>query len=167
MAKARVSVKLSKEFQRKISTLGNRLVDDKLANQVGTMLVEESKRLISNGISPVRGVGRFEGYKNPEAYPGNKKPARPVNLSLTGTMLSYLNFKRNGQVIEFGIINAPAKVNTIARVHNTGEREDIPQRQFIPIGDDAGTEAFVPSITAKLRELFRRRVLEILGGSKK
>jgi hypothetical protein len=137
------------------------LVNDKLAEDIGTMMVQESKRMIASGQSPVKGVGRFAAYKNPESYPGNRKAARPVNLSLTGTMLSYLGYRKVGKTIEVGILpGAPRKVQTIARVHNTGERSDIPQRQFIPMkGQD-----FVASISIKMRELFRKRVLELIKG---
>ncbi len=137
------------------------LVNDKLTQDVGLMMVSESKRLIASGQSPVKGVGRFAPYKNPEKYPGGLKAARPVNLSLTGTMLSYLGYRKVGKTIEVGILpGAPRKVQTIARVHNTGERADIPRRQFIP---DKGQE-FVASISVKMRELIRKRVLELIKG---
>ncbi len=136
-------------------------VTDSFAEKVGKAVVEGVKQMIASGQSPVEGEGRFAAYKNPLSYPGDLKPARPVNLSLTGTMLSHLGYRRNGDKIEVGILtSAPRKVKTIARVHNTGERSDIAKRQFIP---EKGQD-FVVSIRLKVKELFRKRVLEIIKG---
>lgn len=158
MAAPKVTVKLGPSFKKKVDALGGDILNNDFVNAVGTTVVTDMKRLIASGQSPVKGWGRFAGYKNPGKYPGGKKTSRPVNLSLTGTMLSYLSFRKSGKQIEVGILsNAPSKVKTIARVHNTGEREDIPQRKFIPVeGDD-----LTASIMVKVRDLFRKRILEL------
>lgn len=138
------------------------VVNQQFVDKIGPLVVSEMKKLIASGRSPVKGFGRFEPYKNPEKYPGDLKPHRPVNLSLTGTMLSYLSFRKSANNrLEIGILpEAPQKVKVIARVHNTGERSDIAKRQFIP--EDG--EEFVPQIQNMIRDFFKKRVLEVLKG---
>lgn len=156
----KVTVKLSPGLTKKIGALKTEIVNEEFAQIVGSGILNAAKRLIASGTSPVRGFGRFAQYKDSKSYPAGKKSATPVNLSLTGTMLSHLNYRRNQNKIEFGILpDAPNKVKVIARVHNTGERADIPQRQFIP----KDGQEFVPSIQALIRRLFKERVLRILG----
>lgn len=64
---------------------------------VGNDVIKEMKDLISKGVSPIRQVGRFEAYKNPEKYPKKvigrfpSKKQKPVNLSLSGNFLKSLN----------------------------------------------------------------------------
>lgn len=156
-----IKVNISDQFKSKIAGISEKVMTDGFAAEVGSFIVTEMKKQIASGNSPVKGFGRFEPYKNPEKYPGTLKPHRPVNLSLTGTMLSYLSFRRMGSRLEVGILpDAPNKVKVIARVHNTGERDDIAQRQFIP---EQGEE-FISSIQQTVRRLFKNRVLEILRG---
>lgn len=67
------------------------------AKAMAEEVLDEMQSLIAKGISPVRGEGRFTGYS--ESYPskwhqrtyGKKK--RPVNLRLSGDMLSNLTYK--------------------------------------------------------------------------
>ena len=67
------------------------------------MLDEEVKRLILRGISPVAGEKRFIGYKNPEKYPGKRKPKRPVNLKLTGDLLDGITAEFERGKIVYGV----------------------------------------------------------------
>jgi hypothetical protein len=66
-------------------------------------------KLISRGISPVFGEGRFIGYKNPKKYPGNLKPRRPVNLKFTGRLHDTIDYKVLGKKIKFGMISKRKK----------------------------------------------------------
>ncbi len=160
MPAAKVTIKLSLPLLKKLNAIKTEnVVNDGFADRIGSMVVSLMKALIAVGQSPVRGFGRFAQYKNPSKYPGGKKNRTPVNLSLTGDMLKELNYRRSGNKIEVGILpDAPNKIKIIARVHNTGERSDIVQRQFIP--NDG--EEFVISIQSKIKSMFRERVLEII-----
>jgi hypothetical protein len=60
------------------------------SSKVGSYIVEEMKNMVEVGLSPILGNGRFPAYKNPNKYPGNRKPQRPVNLFLTGDFLNDL-----------------------------------------------------------------------------
>jgi len=159
------------------------LFDDKeFLDEMGLAIRDESLNMIAKGISPVEGEGRFEGYKAQRGgakskgkskfgvenkgyplsvqkkYPG--KNVRPVNLFLSGDMLKFLRHAIIKSGIRFGIIGAPSEVETRARVHNTGERSDIPQRKFIPWepGDD-----FAPSIQRRIRQEMRKHVERIIA----
>ena len=68
-------------------------IDDTTAKRVGIDVIDEMKDLISKGISPIQGDGKFPKYKNPKRYPGNRKPKSPVNLKLTGDFLNELKFR--------------------------------------------------------------------------
>lgn len=167
----KVTVQISDSMRAQIRSLGFRFMSDSFADKMGAIIVNEMKRLIASGQSPVKGYGRFAAYKHPEKYPGKKKAHRPVNLSLTGTLLSYLSYRKANNLLEVGFLPGKLdgggekkyslnKARLIARVHNTGERPDIPQRKFIP---EEG-ETFTASINSKIRDAFRKRVLEILKG---
>ena len=62
----------------------------------------------AKGISSVKPGGRFEAYvrqreNNPDKYPMDLKPLRPVNLNLTGDLLSNLEYKTINKKNEKGI----------------------------------------------------------------
>lgn len=160
MAEPKVTVKL--DIMKKLE----RFLRPQDAEKIGKALVQESKDFISKGISPVRGERRFAGYKNPARYPGGRKPKRPVNLELTGEMLDNLRFRLKGdRTIEYGIFSdAPEDVKIRARVHNSGERSDIAQRQFIP--DQPGDE-FAVAIMRVLMRLYEKRIGDVIRESNK
>lgn len=95
-------------------------------------------------------------------YPGKK--VRPVNLYLSGEMLSHLTFKRTGkETIEVGIIDAPSEIETIARAHNEGPTDGkFPQRRFLPV---ANGERYALVIERAIREIYRRAVDRIVAES--
>jgi hypothetical protein len=92
--------------------------------QINRSVVGEIKKLISAGVSPVRGKGRFVEYKNIEEYPGKLKPNRPVNLKLSGRLLyHYIAKALNAKVLEIGFpTDTPKEVKVIAQAHNEGTR---------------------------------------------
>lgn len=76
-----------------LKSINEKLKSRRIKKQVGEFLIKEVKDFISKGISPVKGYGRFPAYKDPDRYPGGQKSNRPVNLRLSGDMLSALKFK--------------------------------------------------------------------------
>ena len=74
------------------------------ASEIGKQVITEMKDQISKGISPILGQGRFPAYKNPDKYPGKRKPKRPVNLKLSGNFLYDLTYRevksKNGYATE-------------------------------------------------------------------
>ena len=119
-------------------------------DKLGRLVVRESKDMISKGISPVRGHGRFERYKNKDNYPGDLKPARPVNLKLTGDMLSGYSYKRkNKTTMETGMVNGSQKSKEIAGYHQSGTK-NMAQRRMTPgLGEE-----FAVTIMRKIRDVF-------------
>lgn len=86
-----------------------------------TVVEGQIKRLIASGQSPVDGFGRFVQYKDREKYPDKKKPASPVNLSLTGSMLKFYTVRRKNQsTIAFGF-SSSASSAVLARAHGNNE----------------------------------------------
>ncbi len=67
-------------------------IDENVAEEVGEVVVSGMKRLIASGQSPVKGIGRFQRYLNPDKYPAGKKPNTPVNLLLSGVFIKSLTF---------------------------------------------------------------------------
>lgn len=120
---------------------------------------------ISRGFSSVRGVGRFveySGAKNPgnkTGYPFNvqkkfpSKRVRPVNLKLSGDMLSSLVSRVEGGTISIGIFDKVEAEKAIK--HNDGT-EKVPQRHFLPTKKG---EQFTISIQRQLKAL----MVEVLG----
>lgn len=93
-------------------------------SQINTDVVDgQIKRLIQAGTSPVDGYGRFVQYKDRESYPADVKSSTPVNLTLSGQMLSYYKaFVRSvGGSLFIGILSeAPTDVKDRARGNNLG-----------------------------------------------
>lgn len=93
-----------------------------------------------------------------EHYPD--KTTRPVNLKLSGELWERIDYEltQDGKAIELGIFGYD-KIATIARVHNTGERLDIPQRKFLPTGKG---EAFIISLTRLIKDIYLNRINDII-----
>jgi hypothetical protein len=151
-------VKVTSRF--KILELLDSFVDNATANDLGKTIVTEAKQNISEGLSPVRGYGRFERYKNPEKYPlglppGLKKNQRPVNLDLTGEMLAGYDYRLSHKkdTIEVGMVSGSAFAKEKAQYHNEGT-PNMAQRKIVP---DEGEEWSV-SIMRKIRDLYSRRL---------
>lgn len=144
-------------------------VDAKFEQDMNTEVVGEIKRLINGGVSPVQSVEggrRFVGYKSPEKYPGKKKAKRPVNLFLSGAMLSWYKAVRvNGVRISLGIpTNAPQEIKVRAEANNVGTttedgRPAIPPRRFVPLQG----ETFAVSVLRKMKSLYAQRIKALLS----
>jgi len=80
-----------------IKNLLKQLSSKKVKEEVGELVVMQMKEFIAAGVSPVRGYGRFEAYKDPDNYPGKLKSKRPVNLTLSGDMLKALTYRTNSK----------------------------------------------------------------------
>jgi len=119
MSKPTLKITLSKQALTKIKDKVLGIKDaftEADANALGEEVVSEMKRFISKGVSPVEGIGRFRQYsKNyPESvqgeYPAKRK--RPVNLYLSGQMLSELKHKvrsgKFGKITEVGFYDKEA-----------------------------------------------------------
>ncbi len=156
-----------------------------ITDPIGEAVCEEILRMIAAGVSPVTG-DRFEAYKavaavraqrrkdksvtSGKGYPysvQNKYPDKtitPVNLYLSGEMLSCLTFDNVGGKLRIGIMGASEKVNVIAEAHNEGPTNDrFPQRRFIPTIDG---EEFTISIMNKIIDLYTDALNDILEKSK-
>lgn len=75
------SVNLKKEFEKIVEDTKKKLADDDMQT-IGSACIELMKDLISKGISPIQGNGRFEGYK----AAGNLKTQKKVSKSLRGAL---------------------------------------------------------------------------------
>lgn len=132
-------------------------------NEIGRTVTRMASEMIAAGQSPVRGERRYPGYKNPDKYPRDLKNKRPVNLYLTGEMLSYLGHQITGDgKVEWGIVKAPEAVVTRARVHNDGTRDDIARRPFIPNKEG---ETFAVRIILAVRAIYSKRLSAIVKKS--
>jgi hypothetical protein len=114
---------------------------------------------LSKGNSPVNKARRLAKYSEryTKAIKGelgkkNNKTVRPVNLTLTGSMLSNYDARPGEDTFEItlGIHgDAPELDKTKAGVHNVGNKK-TPRRPFVPL---AG-ESFTRKITLEIRKLF-------------
>jgi hypothetical protein len=137
---------------------------DAVAEELGTAVHEEVRDLVSTGVSPVRGFGRFAPYKNTEKYPGKRKPGRPVNLELTGEMLDALRFRRKGEnSLEYGWLpGTDPDVLIRARAHQEGHSDgDFPARPVLP----QDGEQFAVSVERRVKDVYSRRLQAMLKKS--
>lgn len=130
--------------------------------EVGELVVREMKTMILSGVSPVRGNKRFAPYKDRTKYPGDLKPARPVNLKLTGEMLDALTFRPYKETVHIGIFTSDQGVKDRAEAHNQGT-EHMAKRQFIP----QEGEEFAVTIMRKIKAHFEKKLSVIIRQSNK
>jgi len=148
--------------------LANNLVDDELVNAVQNDVIEQTiKPLIASGTSPVdsyEGSRRFRKYKDPKSYPDKLKSKTPVNLYLSGVMLSYYKAYAIGKnILRLGIPSyAPEDVKVRAEANNVGT-ESIAARRFIPLQG----ETFKISVLRRLKDIYARKIASILSTKKR
>lgn len=187
------TVKLKFKNLKKLADKINReFVNDELIKEFDNSVVGTSsgtgqiRRLIAAGVSPVAGFGRFGEYVNPENYPGRtthttsktsksgkvskvtkrvwNKAKRPVNLFLSGEMLSYFgSTRKSGNTITVGLINPPPFVKVKAAANNLGTTRNgvgaVPRRRFIPqVG-----EVWAVSVMREAKRLFTFRMRQLLS----
>lgn len=161
-------VKVSLESAKRPNWFGS-----KSGKRIGVATIDAMKNSISQGLSPVRGEGRFERYKNQgnkDKYPGNvrdkypSKKQRPVNLYLNGWYLSHLTYWINKTKNYIGIGFSgktgvkqppPKKVRQYFETHNEGMHPDVPQRKHLP--NDIG-DTFTVSVEREYKREFERIV---------
>lgn len=147
--------------------LRNNLVDDSLVDAVQKEVIDQTiKPLIASGTSPVdsyEGSRRFRKYKDPKSYPAKKKSKTPVNLNLTGVMLSFYKAYAIGKnILRLGIPSyAPEDVKGRAEGNNVGT-ENIPARRFIPLKG----ETFKISVLRRLKDIYAKRIARLLSTKK-
>ncbi len=157
MAKVKVTVKF------KILELIDNFVDNTTAKALGETVTDEALDNISQGLSPVRGQGRFEKYKDRTKYPGDLKEARPVNLNLTGDMLRGYGYRLTEKdTIEVGMVRGSQFDKEKAQFHQDGTA-NMAQRKIVP---DAGEEWSV-SIMRKIRDVYGKRLADLIRQSNK
>lgn len=155
-------VKVTSKF--KILEVIDRFVDNTTANALGKTVATEAKDNIASGLSPVRGYGRFEKYKDRKSYPGDLKEARPVNLWLTGDMLRGYWYRISGKkdTIEVGMVNGSARDKKIAGYHQEGT-PNMAQRKIVP----GPGEEWSVSIMRKIRDVYSQRLSNLIRQANK
>lgn len=149
----------------------DRSLNEQFKSKLGRAIVDETKALIASGVSPVRSFGRFIGYS--QSYLNQirsnqrrfaEKTTRPVNLNLSGKMLSYYTFQSlTGMSIKVGIIGAPTDVQAYADAHQNGNPSgNLPTRRMVP--ESAGEE-FAVSIQRQIKEVYSDWVSAIVQKS--
>lgn len=145
--------------------------------KLGTAIEKTMKDHISKGISPVKGERKFASYAvdrdgDPKKYPtGYKKGKKPINLYLSGKMLSYLTHwtkrKKNSLSLIIGIHpNAPGDVVDRAEAHNDGTlvKNNVPKRKFIP---NKQGDKFNVTITRLIKNLLSDEINKTIKKSNK
>jgi len=155
----------------------------KILNFATAKLVGESVKggvlgMISKGISPVQGRGKFEGYasqrlndkkKYPASvkkkYPG--KQTRPVNLNLSGELLKAFGWWITKSAGNFslttwvGFKDPSKRTKDLLETHNEGLHKDVPRRQILP--DFSKNEKFARKIHSEMVAIYRKRVESIIN----
>lgn len=155
-------VKVTTKFQ--ILELIDKFVDNATANALGKTVAEEALDNIAEGLSPVRGYGRFERYKDRKKYPGDRKPSRPVNLYLTGSMLRgyWYRLGREKNTVEVGMVRGSSSDKEKAKAHNEGT-EYMAQRKIVP-GEG---EEWSVTIMRAIRDVYSNRLANLIRQSNK
>lgn len=127
-------------------------------HNVALFIINEMKRFIRIGTSPVKGERRFDAYKDAKKYPGDLKNRRPVNLELSGRMLQAITYKPIKDGVKIGIWDSIQAQK--ARTHLQG-LNGVPKRKFMPVEEN---DQFIVSIQRDARYLYLRKIYAILKG---
>lgn len=155
-------------IQKKLIQL-KRPVTRQQANKLGKATVKEMKNLISKGISPIKGDGRFEAYrgsykeqiaaKGYVTVAGRKesKKLRPVNLKLTGKFLKAL--KSKVERVKSGYSPVVGYFKTSEQKKEQGHREQQNNQGFRPtIPQESLGEVFASKIQQLVLKFLNRAV---------
>lgn len=129
MKPSQFAAQLTKKIEGKIAP--NRIYDRVTLEAIGMLIVRRVKDLILKGESPIESKGKFPAYKNPEKYPGKRKPHRPVNLTLSGDMLNALRYRINQAKVLVTILYQDKKSKLKELGHREGANKQ-PRRPTIP-----------------------------------
>ena len=163
MAKVKINLrdiqKLLSDVPAKAALTSNR--------KIAQLAREKILDLVSKGISPIEGNGRFEAYKPknktkrtyPEtvkkSYPAKRR--RPVNLELSGKFLRALKaFPKTVNIISIGFFSSYGE--TLEQGHREGAKGQA-KRPIIP--SEAG-ESFTKAIRTAILKEYREAILRYL-----
>ena len=141
----------------------NKLIEDlkdpfttRDGDALGDIVVSDMKDLISKGVSPIKGAGRFERYKNSDKYPGDRKPARPVNLFLTGEFIDSLRYKSKKitEGLEVKVFYGTRLSNLKEQGHREGANRQ-PKRPTIPNDSEEIAVSIERKILAYIKDLLK------------
>lgn len=156
MLRVKVNKREMRELLERLESL-KEPIDKETAKEVGDAYISEMKDMISKGISPIQGDGRFQRYKNPAKYPANQKPKTPVNLYLTGEMMRALKYEikrvKSGFAPEVGYSTNEASLKE--KGHREGAKGQ-PKRPTIPVVSKGEKPA--ARIQVLIKALFSRRI---------
>jgi len=165
---AKITTKVFMKFSQDVYNVGARMLDKTVEQRIQREVIDQQiKPIIASGSSPVKGASRFPAYKDKDSYPGKRKPSRPVNLKLTGDMLSYYRSwtedKPTSMFIGFQRSVMPELEVTKVIAHNEGTAT-VPKRKFVP--GSQGDE-FRPQVMIALRRIYRERMQSLVDKMKK
>lgn len=143
-----------------LASIVKQLQSPAVNRKVGELVVDEMRDSLKSGLSPVRGIRRFTPYKDREKYPADRKPARPVNLYLSGEMLAALEPFIRGSRLYVGVRDSEQAVK--AKAHQEGTA-NMAARRFMPTADG---EEFTVTITRKIRDLYAKILSDIIKRAK-
>lgn len=100
--------------------------------EVAEYVKSEILDYVSRGKSPVSGHGNFVKYDEEyKKFKSQYSSSSIVNLELTGSMLDSLEYKIDGNSIEFGIFESSETGKADGHNNHSGD-SSLPTRRFIP-----------------------------------
>lgn len=154
----RIDTKQIEKLAKDLNTETRRFVDKRTADRMGAFTRNQIRQLTARGISPITG-SPFPAYKNPERYPGNRKPSTPVNLRLTREFMASLSYQSSNT--SQGWSPEISYRGTNNQLKEQGHREGAngqPKRPTIP----EGGETFTDTILDGLGDILERRINLVL-----
>lgn len=140
-------------------------IDKDTASQIGQDVTEKMVSSITKGISPIRGAGRFPAYKNKNKYPGDLKPARPVNLKLTGDFLNDLTYKVTKGKYGYKTEISYGAAGSLSDLKESGHRDGVNGQLKRPTIPAIG-EQFIVAIERLYTKIFKERIRDLIKKSR-
>lgn len=149
-----------KALKKKLKDISNP-IDNDTAKKAAKATREEMLDLISKGISPIKGNGRFPAYKDAKKYPGKRKSARPVNLKLSGDFLNSLQARVKKFKDGFGFVIG--YFDNLSKLKEQGHREGAnKQRKRPSIPEIDKREQFAERIQVTFLKIFNKRIAALV-----
>lgn len=145
--------RLNKELDAKLDM--RRIFNADVLSAMGESAVEDMKAFIAGGDSTIEGRGEFPAYKNPDKYPGKRKPHSPVNLLLSGDFLNALHYRINQAKIAISIYYSDRKSKLKEQGHREGANKQ-PRRPTIPNEREKFRKAIMLNIDAIVNRALKK-----------
>ena len=132
---------------------------DKIKQEVGDFLIEQTLSYISDSRSPIAG-GKFKKSLSTQYAKNKSKSGRPAkaNLEFYGDLLEELDYRPTSDGIEIGYINSSEALKADGH-NNLSGKSKLPERRFLP----SDNQTYKDSIQREVNKIINDEIIKESG----